>query len=179
MLCGILYLFQLARHYDLQILAWIGAIMTGMFWQQIAFIGHDLGHNAVTHSVFLDTCIGFLIGNLGQGISLGWWKYTHNVHHVRTNDGEWDPDIQHMPFIAISKQYLSDIWSHFHRCKLPPTDTVSFYLSKVAIKYQHFHWFFTIMLSRLFVYMSSIIFVFVQQPKQLNGKMNHGEDIIF
>merc|ERR1712087_397216 len=144
--------------------------MTGMFWQQIAFIGHDLGHNSVTHSVFVDTCIGFIVGNLGQGISIGWWKYTHNVHHVRTNDAEWDPDIQHMPVIAITEQYLQSLYSRFHRLTMPPTDTVTAWVSRLSIRYQHIHWFVTILLSRAFVYASSLIFVFVQQPKRVNGR---------
>eukprot|EP01083_Nonionella_stella_P269735 912896_1 len=170
MLISVLYLFHLAHYYDLKLFAIIGSIIVGMFWQQIAFIGHDLGHNAVTHSVFWDTIVGFLIGNLGQGISIGWWKYTHNVHHVRTNDGEWDPDIQHMPVIAISKKYLTDLYSYFHRCKLPPTDNISWVLSKLAIRYQHYHWFISIMCSRIFVYTSSLVFVFKQQPQHLNGR---------
>jgi len=170
MLCGAMYLFHLTRYYDHQIFAWIGSFIVGMFWQQIAFIGHDVGHNAITHSLYLDSIIGFIIGNLGQGISMGWWKYTHNIHHVRTNDVAWDPDIQHMPVIAISKEYLDGIWSYFHRHKLPPTSYITLMISKICIKFQHFHWFFSIMLSRIFIYMSSAIFVFYQQPKQQNGR---------
>jgi len=169
MLCGVLYLFQLGREYDMKILTFIGACMTGIFWQQIAFIGHDLGHNGITHNVFLDSVFGLIIGNLGQGISIGWWKYTHNVHHVRTNDEEWDPDIQHMPIIAISKSYLTDIWSKFHRHKSPPADIITWIAAKAAVKYQHYHWLFTISSSRWFVYMSSLVFAVWQQPRQLNG----------
>jgi len=148
----------------------IGSFMVGMFWQQIAFIGHDLGHNGITHDVWWDTALGFLFGNFGQGISIGWWKYTHNVHHIRTNDSEWDPDIQHMPVIAISKQYLDRVYSYFHRHVLPPEDELTAKIAKICIKFQHIHWFFSIMLSRAFVYTSSLVFVFKQQPKQLNGK---------
>ena len=67
-LFGVMYLFQLGRQYDMQILTWIGAILTGIFWQQIAFIGHDLGHNGITHDVFLDSVFGIIIGNLGMGM---------------------------------------------------------------------------------------------------------------
>ena len=28
----------------------LGAMFMGAFWQQFAFVGHDLGHNAVTHN---------------------------------------------------------------------------------------------------------------------------------
>ena len=68
MMCGILYLFQLARLYQLPIFAVIGSAMVGLWWQQIAFIGHDAGHNGISHSVFWDTAFGLIIGNLGQGL---------------------------------------------------------------------------------------------------------------
>jgi len=170
MMLGITYLFSLTDYYGSCIFAVIASVMTGMFWQQIAFIGHDLGHNGITHSVFWDTVLGLIFGNLGQGISGGWWKYTHNVHHIRTNDEEWDPDIQHMPFIAISVKYLKKVFSKFHRQVLPPTDTFSQKLASITIPYQKYHWFITIMSSRLFLYMSSFIFCFYQQPFHLNGR---------
>ena len=67
MMGGILYLFQLAHIYQSCIFAIIGSGMVGMWWQQIAFIGHDLGHNGITHSVFWDTVLGLIFGNFGQG----------------------------------------------------------------------------------------------------------------
>jgi len=169
MLCGVVYLFQLGRLYELPILTLLGSVIFGLYWQQIAFIGHDLGHNGCTHSVLLDSIFGIVIGNLCMGISSGWWKYTHNVHHVRTNDEEWDPDIQHMPFIAISKKFLEDIWSKFHRMKMPPTDSISKVVAKLAVRYQHLHWVVTVASSRLFLYMSSLVFCLWQQPRMLNG----------
>ena len=27
----------------------LGGVMLGFFWQQVAFVGHDVGHNSVTH----------------------------------------------------------------------------------------------------------------------------------
>ena len=105
-----------------------------------------------------------------KGISGGWWKYTHNVHHIRTNDSEWDPDIQHMPVIAISEKYLGSIYSYFHRSILPPTDTITQLIAKIAIPYQQYHWIFSISLSRAFLYFSSFFFCFYQQPMGLNGR---------
>ena len=67
----------------------------------MAFIGHDLGHNQVTQVNYYDNLIGLIIGNLMSGISLGWWKDSHNTHHVVPNTVQFDPDIQHMPFIAF------------------------------------------------------------------------------
>lgn len=169
-LLGGIYCFHLATLYNFSLFAVIGSVMVGMFWQQIAFIGHDLGHNGITHDVWWDTALGLFFGNFGQGISSGWWKYTHNVHHIRTNDGEWDPDIQHMPVIAISKQYLEKVWSHFHRRVLPPEDALAAHIAKICIKFQHLHWVFSMMMARFFLYISSFIFVFHQQPKHMNGR---------
>ena len=28
----------------------LGACLIGLFWQQVAFVGHDIGHNSITHN---------------------------------------------------------------------------------------------------------------------------------
>lgn len=61
-------------------------ISLGLFWQQIMFTGHDAGHRGITHNYIVDTLIGIFIGNLWCGLSIGWWKSSHNVHHFVTND---------------------------------------------------------------------------------------------
>lgn len=66
----------------------------GSFWQQSAFIGHDTGHNGITHNKFIDNMIGIFIGNTTGGVSIAWWKKSHNVHHITCNSIEHDPDIQ-------------------------------------------------------------------------------------
>eukprot|EP00835_Amoeboradix_gromovi_P005590 NODE_540_length_6936_cov_0.673102.p2 type:complete len:281 gc:universal NODE_540_length_6936_cov_0.673102:5294-6136(+) len=106
------------------------AIALGVFWHQLAFIGHDLGHNAVSHSSW-DYKFGIL-GNLFGGISLGWWKYSHNVHHIITNDPHHDPDIQHLPFFAVTTEFFNSIYSSFHRRKL-----VFDSLSRFVVRFQH------------------------------------------
>lgn len=40
---------------------------------QVAFVGHDAGHNAVTHNSRLDGYIGLLV-NACLGIGPSWWK---------------------------------------------------------------------------------------------------------
>lgn len=69
------------------------ALAIALFWQQTAFIGHDLGHNAVTQNRRLDGLLGLLV-NTGVGIGMSWWKSTHNVHHLAVNAADSDPDIQ-------------------------------------------------------------------------------------
>ena len=38
-----------------------GAAVMGVFWQQLAGIGHDLGHSGVTHSFYTDHVIGSIL----------------------------------------------------------------------------------------------------------------------
>lgn len=51
----------------------------GLVWQQAAFTGHDLGHNAVFHDKARDDRWAVFVGNFLGGVSIGWWKATHNV----------------------------------------------------------------------------------------------------
>ena len=69
------------------------ALSIALFWQQVAFIGHDLGHSAVTQKRKTDNLLGLLV-NAGVGIGMSWWKSTHNVHHLVVNSADSDPDIQ-------------------------------------------------------------------------------------
>ena len=61
------------------------AVFLGCFWQQIMFVAHDAGHLAITHNVIFDTVIGVMVADLCCGLSLGWWKSSHNVHHLVPN----------------------------------------------------------------------------------------------
>lgn len=82
----------------------IGGFLIGLAQHQWAFIGHDACHT----SIFLDWGPDFILsifcGTLGFGVSSAWWKYTHNQHHVVTNEYDRDPDITHLPFLAVHKQ---------------------------------------------------------------------------
>lgn len=55
------------------------ALFLGLFWHQITFTAHDAGHMGITHDFHLDTCIGIFIADFCGGLSLGWWKRSHNV----------------------------------------------------------------------------------------------------
>ena len=68
----------------------------------------------ITHNFHFDTVIGIIIADFVGGLSIGWWKRDHNIHHVVTNSPEHDPDIQHMPFIAVSHQFLGNLRSTFY-----------------------------------------------------------------
>lgn len=44
------------------------------------------------HNLTIDSLIGMVIAASIGGLLLGWWKRTHNVHHIVTNALEYDLD---------------------------------------------------------------------------------------
>lgn len=132
----------------------------GLFWQQIAFIGHDLGHCSVSHVRDADTMIGMVCGNLLGGISLGWWKRSHNVHHIVTNSVENDPDIQHLPVFAVTDRYLSEpVYSTFYSRILPLNA-----LARCLCRYQHWLYYPVMAVARFNLYAQSLLYVFAMGP---------------
>ena len=63
----------------------LSGICMGAFWHQLAFVAHDAGHMGITHNYHTDTVIGILIADFMGGLSIGWWKRNHNVHHIVTS----------------------------------------------------------------------------------------------
>lgn len=61
------------------------AALLGLFWHQIMFTAHDAGHMGITHNFVADTLIGMFVADFCCGLSIGWWKSSHNVHHLVTN----------------------------------------------------------------------------------------------
>lgn len=49
------------------------------------FTAHDAGHRGITQNFIVDTLIGMLVADFCCGLSIGWWKSSHNVHHLITN----------------------------------------------------------------------------------------------
>lgn len=92
----------------------VSAILLGFFWQQLVFIAHDAGHIGITHNYQLDNLIGMTVADWIGGLSLGWWKRNHNVHHLITNDPVHDPDIQHLPFFCVSSRLFGNVYSTYY-----------------------------------------------------------------
>lgn len=90
------------------------AFSLGCLWHQLVFTAHDAGHMGITHDFNTDTVIGIIIADFIGGLSMGWWKRSHNVHHIVTNAPEHDPDIEHLPFFAISHRFLGDLTSTYY-----------------------------------------------------------------
>lgn len=130
----------------------LAGMLLGMFWQQMAFIGHDLGHNGITHNRIMDSYLGLFFGNFCTGIGIGWWKRGHNVHHIVTNSIEHDPDIQHLPVFAISPKFLERrIFSSWYNAHLHLDR-----LAHVLIRYQHFLYYPVMAFARFNLYAQSL-----------------------
>jgi fatty acid desaturase len=74
--------------WQLAVAAFLAVIFT-----QVGFLGHDAGHRQVFGSRRFSYVAGVLLGNLGIGMSYGWWTGKHNRHHAHPNTEGADPDI--------------------------------------------------------------------------------------
>jgi sphingolipid 8-(E)-desaturase len=99
---------------------------------QIMFTAHDAGHLGITHNFVFDTLIGMFIADFCCGLSIGWWKSSHNVHHLITNQPvslprkicawalslnapkEHDPDIQNVPLFATCPSFFKSLRSTYY-----------------------------------------------------------------
>jgi fatty acid desaturase/predicted heme/steroid binding protein len=132
----------------------VAAVSLGMFWQQSMFIGHDAGHCAVTHNRTYDTMIGWVIGNMCNGVGISWWSATHNVHHCAVNSLECDPDIQHMPIFAVTKKYFNHITSLYHNRQLKFD-----WFAKKFVRVQHYTFYPIMAVARVNLYAQTLIHV--------------------
>jgi len=72
----------------------VDALLFGLVWGQVAFLGHDAGHQAIFGHRRANDLLGRLLGNFLVGLSYGWWIDTHNRHHANPNHETRDPDIE-------------------------------------------------------------------------------------
>ncbi|KAL5535396.1 hypothetical protein ACEPAF_3490 [Sanghuangporus sanghuang] len=97
----------------------LSAFFLGIFWHQVTFLAHDAGHMGVTHNWTIDRLLSIFVADFCGGLSIGWWVNNHNTHHLVTNHPNHDPDIQHLPFFAISPHFLSNLYSSYYKRVLP------------------------------------------------------------
>jgi fatty acid desaturase len=69
------------------------AVFLAVMFTQVGFLGHDAGHRQVFGTRRANYVAGVLLGNLGIGLSYGWWVDKHNRHHAHPNTEDADPDI--------------------------------------------------------------------------------------
>lgn len=123
------------------------AFFLGTLWHQLVFTAHDAGHMGITHNFHVDTVFGIIIADFIGGLSLGWWKRSHNVHHIVTNSPEHDPDIEHIPFFAVSHRFFGSLRSTYY-------DRIMTYdiFAKFLIRFQHFLYYPILGLARFNLY---------------------------
>jgi fatty acid desaturase len=100
------YAWRIAVAATLLAAGWAAFVLVGESWWQLAvaaflaivftqigFLGHDAGHRQIAGSRRVSRVLGVLLGNLGIGLSYGWWVGKHNRHHAHPNTEGADPDI--------------------------------------------------------------------------------------
>ena len=161
------YLYELLRYSLLACLSYyflqkqwygISGLFLGLLWHQLVFTVHDAGHMGITHNFHIDTCLGILIADFLGGLSVCWWKRNHNVHHIVTNSAEHDPDIQHMPFFAISHRFFDSLRSTYY-------DRIMTYdpFAKFMLKWQHWLYYPVLTFGRFNLYVLSWQYIFLGQ----------------
>ena len=153
-------LFVVCLHYSQYALS---GFFLGLFWHQLAFSAHDAGHMGITHNFHIDTCIGILVADFLGGLSMGWWKRSHNVHHIVTNSPEHDPDNQHMPIFAVSHRFFTSLRSSYH-------DRVMTFdrFARIALPWQSYLYYPILAFGRFNLYVQSWIYLLspTQAPRK-------------
>jgi fatty acid desaturase len=70
----------------------IGALLA-LAYAQLALVSHDLAHRQVFRTQRAAEIGGYIAGNIGIGMSYGWWMNKHTRHHANPNHEEDDPDV--------------------------------------------------------------------------------------
>ncbi|KAK4274575.1 hypothetical protein QN277_017774 [Acacia crassicarpa] len=142
--------------------------LIGFLWIQSGWIGHDSGHYQVMTSKGFNRFAQTLTGNCLAGISIAWWKWNHNAHHIACNSLDFDPDLQHLPLFAVSSKLFDSLVSHFNDRKLN-FDSVARFL----VSYQHWTFYPVMCFARLNLFAQSFIF-FLSKRKV----PNRGQEIL-
>jgi len=103
-----------------------GAILFGIGYQQLGWLGHDACHHGLTTNRKLNNALGYFFGNVLNGFSVNWWKDRHNTHHAITNVLDSDPDVDNLPLF---------VWSEYDLLRVSPD-------SLAATIIPHQHWYF-------------------------------------
>jgi fatty acid desaturase len=73
--------------------ALLAAVAMALVSGQLALLAHDIAHRQVFRTRRPAELAGRLVGNLGVGMSYGWWQDKHTRHHANPNHEELDPDV--------------------------------------------------------------------------------------
>ncbi|KAG9155860.1 hypothetical protein Leryth_004111 [Lithospermum erythrorhizon] len=129
--------------------------MLGMCWIQAAYLGHDSGHYTMMSTKGYNKLAQILNGNLLTGISIAWWNWTHNAHHIACNSLDYDPDLQHLPVFAVSPSFFKSLTSVFYGRELTFDG-----LSRFFVSYQHFTYYPVMIFGRVNLYVQTFLLLF-------------------
>lgn len=124
--------------------------LVGFLWIQSGWLGHDSGHYQIMSSRGFNRFAQVLTGNCLAGISIAWWKWNHNAHHIACNSLDHDPDLQHMPFFVVSSKFFQSLTSYFYDRKMT-FDSVTRFL----VSYQHLTYYPVMCLARINLFAQS------------------------
>src|SRR6185437_11379244 len=82
------------------------AAFLAVVFAQLALVAHDLAHRQVFRTKRPSQIAGYVAGNLGIGMSYGWWMDKHTRHHNNPNHDDLDPDVAPEVLIWASKSAL-------------------------------------------------------------------------
>ncbi|WP_426507333.1 fatty acid desaturase family protein [Dactylosporangium sp. McL0621] len=71
----------------------VTAAFLSIAFTQVALVAHDLAHRQVFRTKHPSEVAGRIAGNLGIGMSYGWWMDKHTRHHNNPNHDDLDPDV--------------------------------------------------------------------------------------
>lgn len=69
------------------------AVALAVVFAQVALVAHDLAHRQVFRTATASARAGLIAGNLGIGMSYGYWTAKHTRHHANPNHDDLDPDV--------------------------------------------------------------------------------------
>src|SRR5690349_22794395 len=69
------------------------AVFLAVAFTQVVLVAHDLAHRQVFRTKRPGEIAGRIAGNLGVGMSYGWWMDKHTRHHNNPNHDDLDPDV--------------------------------------------------------------------------------------
>jgi len=130
-------------------------LLLGFLWVQSAYLGHDSGHYQIMSSPRFNRVAQILSGNCLTGISIAWWKWTHNAHHIACNSLDHDPDLQHIPVFAVSSKLFHSITSCFYGRKLEFDP-----LARFLVSYQHFTFYPIMIVGRINLFIQTFLLLF-------------------
>ena len=129
--------------------------LLGFSWIQVAYLGHDSGHYQAMMTRGCNRVAQILIGNCLTGISIAWWKWTHNAHHIACNSLDYDPDLQHLPVFAVSTRLFHSLTSVFYGRELTFDP-----LSRFFVSYQHLTFYPVMVVARFNLYLQTFLLLF-------------------